>query len=241
MKVKPRRPISLEGRVVIVTGASSGIGRVIAKELQAKGAKLMLAARRKGLLKDIAKGETQFQVTNVGNANEVDRLVEKTIKAFDRIDILINAAGMIDVTPVEKSNPQKIRVMIETNLLGIIHCCRAVLPVMRKQKSGHIVNISSVAGSKAQPNMAAYSATKFGVMGFSDALQQEVKEFGVKVTTLRPGTVITDLWKEVWTDKAEIEKNRDHFLTPEDVATSVIFALEQPPQVIIRDLFIHPL
>ncbi|HLG20855.1 MAG TPA: SDR family oxidoreductase [Bdellovibrionota bacterium] len=230
-------------KVAIVTGASSGIGNATAILLAKEGMKLCLAARRKAELQKVQKAcgrNARIFPADIRNPKDIQALIHQTFETFGRIDVLVNSAGILTSAPLDGTPVERIREILDTNLLGTTLCCREVLPLMKRQRSGHIVNISSIAGTVPQENMALYTASKYGVVGFSDALQKEVKPYGIKVSTLRPGTVVTDLWNEYWTDREEREALAKQLLQPEDVARAILFVLTQPLHVIIRDLSIHP-
>ena len=234
-QVKATSHSSLQGQVAIITGASSGIGCAIAIVLAQKGTHVSLVARREKELRDTAKkcGKGALAIcADVRKAADVRRAVERTLGKFGKIDVLVNSAGILISGPLDQATDRRVQDLLETNLLGTVLFCKSVLPVMKRQKRGHIVNVSSIAGTRPQVEMAVYTASKFGVTGFSDSLQLEVKSYGIKVSTIRPGTVATDLWNEV--------REAVHLLKPEDVARSVVFILEQPDHVILRDLFLHP-
>ena len=189
----------LTGNVAIVTGASSGIGEVVAKRLAAKGVKVVLAARRGDRLQALADeilaaGGSGLPVpTDVRQKGDIDRLVAVTLENWGRLDILFNAAGISLDQPLVKMDPEEVREEVEVNLLAVIACSQAVLRPMLKARAGHIVNVASIAGLIGLPGASVYNASKFGVIGFSEGLGREVKRFGVQVSAFCPGFVATDL------------------------------------------------
>ncbi len=188
---------------VIVTGASSGIGEATARRLARAGCRVALAARREAELKRISdeiNRDPQVQAcqgsalplrADVTRREEVDRLVQAVVDAWSRIDVLINNAGLSYDRQLVDMPPEKIREEVDVNLLAVIECTQAVLPVMFKQRSGHVINVSSLAGLVALPGNTLYCATKSGVVAFSDSLRREVKNKGVSVTAFCPGFVAT--------------------------------------------------
>ena len=169
----------IPNKVVIITGASSGLGAATAERLAASGAKLMLAARREEQLNDlvaaIAKSgwTADYLVTHVSNRAQVEALAQKTLSTYDRIDVLINNAGLMPLSPLDALKVDEWERMIDVNIKGVLYGIAAVLPTMRSQKSGHIINLSSVAGHNVAPAGAVYSATKFAVKAISEGLRQE--------------------------------------------------------------------
>lgn len=241
----------LEGMVAIVTGASSGIGAATAVALAQAGARLSLLARREdklvALSDQIADQKLhrpiQF-VTDVADQGQVAHAVAETIKQFSRIDILINNAGVMYLGPVDGADPNDWRRMFEINVLGLMYSTHAVLPIMKRQKSGHIVNISSVSGKVVSSRSAAYSATKFAVGAFSEGLRQEVTSSKIKVTTIAPGAVATELTDHI--THAETQKSVKDWvstmsaLSSEDIANAILYAVCQPPSVNVNEIVVRP-
>lgn len=185
--------------VIIITGASSGIGAATARRLGHDGAHIVLAARRKEKLEDVAAeiersgGEALVVQTDICKRTDIEHLVQTTLEHWGRIDVLVNNAGIANNAPLFKMDPEVIHQGVHVNLLGVIECTQAVLPVMLRQRSGHIVNVSSLAGVIATPDSPVYSATKFGVNGFSDALRREVRRDGIFVSAFCPGYTPSEL------------------------------------------------
>lgn len=182
-----------EGKVVIITGASSGIGAATARRLARDGMRLTLAARREDRLKQVSAdvealgGQALAIQTDVRNCEDINRMVQATLERWGRIDVMFNNAGLGHDDVLEKINPDDIRDEIHINLTAVIECAQAVLPVMLRQKSGHIINVSSIAGLIATPGTSIYCATKFGLNGFTDALHRELLGSGVRVSAFCPG------------------------------------------------------
>ena len=232
----------LQGKAAIITGASQGIGRAISLALSDKGASVVLAARSEGkllTLRDeiIEKGGKALVVkTDVGMIEDCKCLVQQTLNAYNKIDILINNAGrgLGGGGPIEASDPEEVTKMVQVNLLGAYYCTFAVLPSMKAQSSGHIVNISSVVGIKYFPQSPLYSATKFALRAFSEGLRNQVQEWNIRVTTIYPGQTDTPLLKRF----TSAERNK--FLKPEHIAMAVVHALEYPENVSINEIVIRP-
>ncbi len=188
-----------DGKVVIITGASSGIGAAVARRLARDGMRLTLAARRLDRLELVAAdvhalgGEALIAETDVRNRDELRRMVDATLDQWGRIDVLINNAGITRDRLLVRFSPEKISAEIHTNLIAAIECTQMVLPTMLRQKSGHIINISSVAGLVGTPGSTVYSASKFGIIGFSDALRRELQKTRIHVSAFCPGYTPTEL------------------------------------------------
>lgn len=241
----------LGGEVAVVTGASSGIGKATAKSLAEEGADVVLAARREGELKELADhintegGDALVVPTDVTDESDVQNLVDQTVEEFGGLDILINNAGVMLLEQVEDADSDNVQQMVDVNLSGLMQLTREALPIMQDQGSGHVVNLSSVAGRKSFPGSSAYSATKFGVNGFSEGLRQEVTgEDDIRVTLIEPGFVDTELAEHIPDDdiQEQTEKTLETMdaLTPQDIARSITYAVGQPPHVDVNELLIRP-
>ena len=190
---------SINSKVVIITGASSGIGAATARRLARDGMRLTLAARRLDRLEQVAAeveslgGEALVVQTDVRNQAEIQRMVKATHDRWGQIDVLLNNAGMGNDKPLFRTKSERVRDEINVNLIGVIECAQAVLPVMLRQKSGQIINVASIAGLVALPGSTIYCATKYGVNGFSDALRRELRGFGITVSAFCPGFTPTEI------------------------------------------------
>jgi len=190
-------------KVVIITGASSGIGAAVARRLARDGMRLTLAARRLDRLEQVAAevealgGEALVVQTDVRNRDELQRMVQATLDRWGHIDVLLNNAGLGHDRLLIRFKPEKIRDEIHINLIAVIECAQVVLPVMLRQKSGHIINVASIAGLIATPGGTVYSASKFGVNGFSDALRRELRGSGIHVSAFCPGFTPTEISPEL--------------------------------------------
>jgi len=182
----------------IVTGASSGIGEATARRLAREGMRVTLAARRQDELERVARdieaggGQVLIAPTDVRDRAAIHRMVQATLDAWGRVDVLINNAGLGYSARVVDLDPDQLRDQVDVNLVAVIECAQAVLPAMMQHKSGHIVNVASIAGFVGLPGSSVYSATKSAVVSFSDALRREVREHGIQVTALCPGFVATN-------------------------------------------------
>jgi len=240
----------LDGRVALVTGASSGIGEATALGLAEAGAKVAIAARRRDRLQALAArlqalgAEPLVLVADLADEHEAKRIVSETEAHYGRLDILVNNAGVMYLEPVEEADLGRWRRMLELNVLGLIASTQAALPGMRQRRDGHIVNISSTAGRVANPNAAAYSATKFGVVAFSEALRREVYQHNVRVTVIEPGVVETELRDHIGhaTTKDNLNAWADSMrqLQSVDVAEAIVFCVSRPAHVNINELLMRP-
>ena len=241
---------SLQHRVAVVTGASSGIGAAVARALNAEGAHVALAARRQDALLEVQSGldsrDGQRSIvapTDVTNRDQVDSLVARAEEELDAVEILVNCAGVMYYTLMKNGREQEWEQTIDVNCKGVLNCVGAVLPGMLERGRGHIVTISSDAGRKVFPGLAVYSASKFFVEAFSQGLRLETSGTGVKVTTIQPGNVATDLISMSADEEALKEYGQpgeSRVLDPEDVAASVVHALAQPEHVAVNEVLVEP-
>ncbi|MBD2487317.1 SDR family NAD(P)-dependent oxidoreductase [Aulosira sp. FACHB-615] len=240
----------LEGKVAIVTGASAGIGEATAIALAAEGAQVVIAARRSDRLDAVAQkitengGKALPIVTDVTDETQVKNLVDKAIAAWGRVDILVNNAGIAVIGEIDGGNTANWRRMIDINVLGVLYATHSVLPILKAQNSGHIVNISSVAGRTARAGIGIYNATKWGVNGFSEALRQEVYQHNIRVTIIEPGLVDTEI-NDLIDDPIAKQRSEERrkTVTPlesEDIAAAIVYAVTQPPRVNVNEILIRP-
>jgi len=228
---------SLKGKVVIITGASSGFGAAAAKLFSQEGCKVVLAARRLERLEEMANeihamgGEAIAVSMDVTQHEQIQAMVKSTVDAYGRIDVLFNNAGFGRLDWFEALDPIKdIQGQIAVDLLGVIWTARAALPQMYKQRSGHIINMCSIGGWAAPPLYTVYSAAKFGVRGFTEALRRETTPFGVNVSAMYPGSASTEFQKHMGENKAKKRFTTPEWLrvTPEDVARGVVSLAKRP-------------
>ena len=240
---------NIEGKVVVITGASSGLGEATARYLAQRGATVVLGARRVerlGALVDeiTRKGGKAFAVaTDVTDAAQVQSLVDAAVERYGRVDVLLNNAGLMAHSPLERRKIDDWDRMIDVHVKGTLYGIAAALPHMQRQKSGHIINVSSVAGHKVGVNNAVYAATKTAVRVISEGLRQEVKPWNLRTTVISPGAVATELPNSVTEpDIAHgIGQFYEHFAIPaESFARAVAFALSQPDDVDINEILFRP-
>ena len=240
---------NIEGKVVVITGASSGMGEAAARHLAAQGASVVLGARRVERLHALAGqitaagGKALGVETDVTNRGQVRRLVDAAVETYGRIDVLINNAGIMPLSPLERLKVDEWDRMIDVNLKGVLYGIAAALPHMKEQKSGHIINLSSVAGHKLFGGSAVYSATKFGVRALSEGLRQEVKPYNIRTTIISPGAVKTELLNHI--SETDIQKANQEYVgqvgVPADsFARVVAFAISQPEEMDINEILFRP-
>ncbi|MBV9688412.1 MAG: SDR family NAD(P)-dependent oxidoreductase [Ktedonobacteraceae bacterium] len=240
----------LHGKVALVTGASSGIGEATALALAAEGAYVALAARRVERLEAVVKriedsgGQAIAIIADVANEKQTQEMVQAAHTKWGHLDILVNNAGLMLLGPIEGADTEDWRRMVNVNLLGLMYATHAVLPIMKGQSGGHIVNISSVAGRTITPGNAVYNTTKWGVGAFSEALRQEVHAHHIRVTIIEPGVVETELVEHITDPKAKEETQQFyqaiHGLQSEDIAAAIVYAVTQPPHVSVNEILIRP-
>lgn len=245
-------PWDLSDRAVAITGASSGIGEATALLCARSGASVALAARRGDRIDELARrieaegGRAIAVPTDVADEAAARAFVQRAHDELGPLDALINNAGVMLLGPVEGADTDQWRQMIDVNVLGLLYCTHAALPLMREQGSGHIVNVSSVAGRRAGNGAAVYNLTKFGVNGFTEALRQEASRSGVRVTVIEPGYVETELQGHNAGNPqvaGAIEKMKEQLgqvLQPDDIAEAIVYALAQPAHVTVAEVLVLP-
>ena len=232
---------ALEGKTAIVTGAGRGIGRAIARGLAAEGAMVVLAARSRADLATVAAeireagGRALAVPTDVTQDAAVEALVEQAMAPANRVDILVTSAGAAAFGPLVDTKPADWDAMLALNLRAAIVCCHAVLPAMIRQRSGTIVNLSSIASKRALPGSAVYTASKAGLEAFSRVLAEELRPQGVRVGVLVPGAVDTPIW-----DAMGSTPPRDKMLRAEDVARAALLMVTLPPHATLEELTLMP-
>ncbi|WP_149275800.1 SDR family oxidoreductase [Pareuzebyella sediminis] len=242
--------MNLENKVILITGASSGIGKATAKKLAFKGAVTVLMARSEEKLKNLkeeieSEGGTALAIPcDVTKKKDFDNAVSKVVEAFGTIDVLINNAGLMPLSFIEKLKTDEWEQMVDVNLKGVLHGVAAVLPQMKTKKRGHIINISSMAAHRYFPGGAVYSATKAAVKMFSEGLRQELApKYGINVTSIEPGAVATNLTDTITDEdiKDMMQKMLEmETLESEDIANAIYYALVQPDRVNINDVYLVP-
>lgn len=234
--------MKLQGRVAVITGASSGVGYETARLLAREGALVAAAARRRDKLEwlvgEIAGegGQALAIPTDVTSSAQVARLVDSAFNLFGRVDILVNAAGVImKIAPLEQFSDQEFRTVVDTNLTGAFYTSRAVIPHMKRQRSGTIINISSRVGKLGVANIAPFCAAKFALSGLSQALGHELRPSNIFVTTLFPGMINTDIHP-----LNPSEDFRRQLMTAHDVAEAVLWTCTLPPSLRVDELPVMP-
>ena len=230
--------VSIENKVAVVTGSGRGIGRGIAIELGRLGAQVVLAARSRNELEETARmiGKSASVVpTDVRRKDDLERLFAQTTTALGPVDVLVNAAGLGIFGPVIDFTDEAFEILIETNLRGIFFASRYVLPSMIERKQGHIINIASIAGKVGSANRAVYCASKFGVVGFTESLAEEVRQHGVRVSVICPGSTDTR-----FSPSETSGKSRERMLRPEDIAHAVRMIVTQEPNSFVSEIIMRP-
>ena len=239
----------ITGKVIVITGASSGLGEAAARHLSAEGASLVLGARRVDRLEALARdltaqgGRALALATDVTDRAQVQRLVDAAVETHGRIDVLVNNAGLMPQSPLDRLKVDEWDRMIDVNLKGVLYGIAAALPHMQRQRSGHIVNVSSVAGHKVRAGTSVYAATKHAVRALSEGLRQEVKPWNIRTTVISPGVVATEL-PETVSDPDTRDRVRqlyDELAIPADsFARALAYAIGQPDDVDINEILFRP-
>ena len=240
---------NIEGKVVVITGASSGLGEATARRLSDEGATVVLGARRSDRLQTLVSditgkgGKALAKATDVTRVDEVRALVDAAVQAYGRIDVMINNAGLMPQSPLERLKIDDWDRMIDVNIKGVLYGIAAALPYMKAQKSGHFINVSSVAGHKVRRGGVVYAATKHAVRVISEGLRQEVKPYNIRTTVISPSAVATELPNSV-TDPDAAERIRKFYsevaIPAESFARAVAFAMTQPEDVDINEILFRP-
>jgi NAD(P)-dependent dehydrogenase (short-subunit alcohol dehydrogenase family) len=233
--------MKLDNSVAVVTGGTKGIGRAIAHALVTAGVSVSISARHEDEVKTAADelnkrggGRCVGFVCDVRDEAQVKSFFAKTVEAFGGVDILVNNAGIGLFDTVESTSGDDFRAVIETNLCGVFYCCHEAIPLMKQRGGGYIINISSLAGANPHPRMAAYNASKFGLNGFSEALMQEVRHDGIKVSYIMPGSVNTAFGG----DQPSPEKSWQ--IQPDDIAQVVMDLLHHPDRTLPSRVELRP-
>ena len=239
----------IKDKIVVVTGASSGLGEATARLLSAQGATVVLGARRADRLQALAKdlesraGKALALTTDVRLREQVKALVDSAVQTYGRIDVMINNAGLMPQAPLERLKVDEWDRMIDVNIKGVLYGIAAALPHMQRQKAGHFINVSSVAGHRVGPGFAVYAATKYAVRALSEGLRQEVKPYNIRTTVISPGAVATELPDSV-TDPDASKRIRTFYeqvaVPADSFARAVAFAMSQPEDVDINEILYRP-
>ncbi len=233
--------MNLKGKNAVVTGGTKGIGRAVAEALMRTGVNVCISARHSDEIEsavselgDISEANAVGAVCDVREFEEVAALLAHADAELGGIDILVNNAGIGIFGKIEDMPPDDFRAVLETNLFGVYYCCHEAIPLMKTSGGGYIINISSLAGTNAHPKMAAYNASKFGLNGFSEALMQEVRHDGIKVSYIMPGSVNTHFGGD------EPDSDKAWQLQPEDIARVVIDLLQHDDRSLASRVEIRP-
>jgi NADP-dependent 3-hydroxy acid dehydrogenase YdfG len=239
----------IEGKVIVITGASSGLGAAAARLLADEGGKLVLGARRVERIDSLARelagkngGAVLAVQTDVTHADQVRHLVDEAVAKFGRIDVMLNNAGLMPLSPLDRYKLDEWTAMIDVNIKGVLYGIAAALPHMQRQKSGHIINVASVAGHTWFPNGTVYCATKFAVRALSEGLRQEVKPYDIRTTIISPGAVVSELVDSISEQDllAEIREASSIAIPADSFARMVAFAISQPDDVDVNEILFRP-
>lgn len=225
-------------KVIVVVGATGGIGSALSRQLAHTGAKLVLAARDSGNLETLAgelPGEVLSVPTDITQPEQVEALIQKAVAQFGQIDVLVNAAGAGVLKAYNSIEPADLDKMLDLNLKGCFYTTQAAAQEMQKRKSGHICNVVGILGKHSMPMAAAYSASKFGVVGFSKCMAEELKRFGVKFTLFYFGGVDSPFW-----DNVSLKVDRKKMLSCETAANAIFYALSAEPEAVPMEINIQP-
>ncbi|MHC9537560.1 SDR family oxidoreductase [Dellaglioa sp. BT-FLS60] len=246
--------MAIENKIIVIIGASSGIGAATAKKLAGKGAKVILGARRENRLKELAQeigDQASYQVTDVADKKSVQALIDFAIAKYGRIDVLYNNAGIMPREKLSEAKFENWEKELQINVMGVLHGIGAVLPIMQKQNDGLIIATDSVAGHVVYPESAVYNGTKFAVRAIMEGLRQEERLHGIRSSIVSPGAVGTELSATL--DNPEMQKEmekmfagtspeelRMNVLDAEDIANAVAYIVDQPKHVTISDIIVRP-
>jgi len=239
---------AISQKVVIITGASSGIGETTARILAQKGAKVVLGARRTERLETLAAdiraqgGVAEYRAVDVRQQDQVQALVEFAREKFGRVDVIVNNAGVMPLSPLAELKVDEWERMIDVNIKGVLFGIAAGLPIMKRQGFGHFVNISSIGGHAVYPTAAVYCATKYAVRAISEGLRQEQLDGDIRVTIISPGVVESELADSISDPASRDAMNsfRQIALTPDAIARAVCYAIEQPDDVDVSEIIVRP-
>ncbi|WP_125762398.1 SDR family oxidoreductase [Companilactobacillus hulinensis] len=240
--------MSVKDKVVIIMGASSGIGAATVKVLAEQHAKLVIAARRKDRLEELRDQFPGVEITpvqaDVTSFEDVQAVIDMAYDKYGRIDVLYNNAGIMPTNPLSKGQRQEWQKILDVNVMGVLNGISAVLPIMIKQKFGHIIATDSVAGHVVVPNFAVYNGSKFAVRAIMEGLRQEQRVNGIKTSIVSPGSVNTELYKSIndpQKRQEEIETENAIGLDPENIAKAVLYAIDTPKDMDVNEILIRPI
>ncbi len=244
--------MSLKDKVVVIMGASSGIGAATAKLLASKGAKLTISARRLSRLEEIQQANVGAEIlpieADVTKADEVQNVIDKTVEKYGRVDVLFNNAGIMPVNNLDQVARDEWNNMLDINVKGVLNGIASALPIMKKQKSGHVITTSSVLGYEVLPGYAAYSGTKYAVRAIMEGLRQEEHANNIKTTVIAPGSVNTELFNSINNEevrdglKSAMKQPGAEMMAmqPEEIASAVAFVIDTPANMAVNEMVIRP-
>ena len=235
-----------ESKVILITGASSGIGEAAARLLARKGHRLVIGARRTDRLEALAAqlnaegGTVEFTSLDVTDLEDVRAFAGVALEKFGRIDVIVNNAGLMPLSPLEALKIDEWNQMIDVNIRGVLHGIAAALPVMKKQGSGQVINVSSIGGHATFPTAAVYCATKYAVIAISEGLRQENTD--IRVTVISPGVTTSELAHTITDESAAkaMDSFREVAIPADAIARAISFAIDQPGDVDVSEVIVRP-
>lgn len=238
---------NMHEKVIVIMGASSGIGEATVRKLADRGAKLVIAARREDKLRQIAESlpdtDIVYRAADVSDYDQVKAVIDLAVESYGRVDVIYNNAGIMPTANLSETRRDEWQQMLAINIMGVLNGIAAVLPIMRAQKSGHIIATDSVAGHVVYPGSAVYCGTKFAVRAIMEGLRQEERVNNIKSTIISPGAVLTELYKTIKDEKesaAIYQMQKEIGLTAEDIAEAVAFVIDTPDRMSVSDIIIRP-
>ncbi|MET3848699.1 SDR family oxidoreductase [Paenibacillus sp. OAE614] len=237
----------INGKVVVITGASSGIGEATAKLLASRGAHVVMGARRVERLEALASlieaegGSALYQQLDVTNIEQMQSIIRLAQTRFGRVDVIVNNAGVMPLSPLEALKIDEWNRMIDVNIRGVLHGIAAGLPVMKEQQSGHMINVASIGAYSVTPTAAVYCATKYAVRAITEGLRQEI-DANIRVTLVSPGVTESELAESITDDGARdfMKTYRRNALPASAIARAIAYAIEQPVDVDVNELVVRP-
>lgn len=237
----------INGKVVVITGASSGIGEATAKLLASRGAHVVMGARRVEKLEALASliqaegGSALYQQLDVTSIEQMQSIIRLAQSRFGRVDVIVNNAGVMPLSPLEALKIDEWNRMIDVNIRGVLHGIAAGLPVMKEQQSGHMINVASIGAYSVTPTAAVYCATKYAVRAITEGLRQEIDE-DIRVTLVSPGVTESELAESITDDGARefMKTYRRNALPASAIARAIAYAIEQPADVDVNELVVRP-